>query len=282
MKRRNLTTAIGLSLGTLCAFLLLALSAHASPAEENREEFHQTYTLSANGRLDLSNVNGDVHITAWDNNEVKVDAVKHSNDADRVRDTRIVVNANPDSISIETKYERSGWFGNNSPATVDYTIQVPRGAHVDKVNLVNGSIVINGVTGGVRASSVNGSVTADKIGGNIELKTVNSDVRAIVLNPASSIELHSVNGPVSVTIPSDAKADINASTVNGGIDNDFGLYVKKGPYVGRKLMGRLGSGGTRVELKTVNGGISIHHANDGKPLSKATDLIDKGGDREPL
>ncbi|MFB3815790.1 MAG: DUF4097 domain-containing protein [Terriglobales bacterium] len=233
-------------------------------------------------RIELSNLNGDVRITAADTSEVKIDAVKHSSDADRVRDTRIVVDARPDAIIIETKTDRTSWFGNNGPASVDYTIQVPRTARLDKIGLVNGSVAITGVTGGVRASSVNGSVTAENVGGNLELKTVNSSARASVATLGNTISLKSVNGPVSLTIPSDSKADITAKSVNGSIENDFGLYVKKGPYVGRKLSGRLASGGTEISLKTVNGSINIRHANDGRPLSKATDLIERSGEKEPL
>jgi hypothetical protein len=40
------------------------------------EEFHQTYALTPDGRVELDNINGDVHISTWDRSEVKVDAVK--------------------------------------------------------------------------------------------------------------------------------------------------------------------------------------------------------------
>src|SRR5258708_30954038 len=47
-------------------------------ADEVREEFHQTYPLSANGRVTVENLNGSVRIAVWDRNEVKVDAVKRA------------------------------------------------------------------------------------------------------------------------------------------------------------------------------------------------------------
>src|SRR5947209_5220340 len=49
-----------------------------STGDELREEFHQTYPLTANGRVSLENINGGVHIAVWDQNEVKVDAVKRA------------------------------------------------------------------------------------------------------------------------------------------------------------------------------------------------------------
>ncbi len=39
------------------------------------EELHKTWPIDADGRVSLKNVNGAVHISAWDRNEVQVDAI---------------------------------------------------------------------------------------------------------------------------------------------------------------------------------------------------------------
>jgi DUF4097 and DUF4098 domain-containing protein YvlB len=279
MNRRN-SAIIGAILGIISALLLTGI-AHAQPADEAREEFHQTYSLAANGRVELANVNGDVNISAWDANQVKVDAVKHARSADGLSGCKIVVDAQPDSIRIETKYPEH-WFGSHdSPATVDYTIKVPRGARLDKISAVNGNMVITGVMGGVHGSAVNGNVQATEVGGPIDLSSVNSTVEATLATTASKdIRLHSVNGRVSLTVPSDTQAEVNAKTVNGGIENDFGLGVDKGRFVGSTMRGQLGSGITRIDLSTVNGHIELRHAKDGKPVSKTKDLQEHS--REPL
>jgi hypothetical protein len=41
-----------------------------------KEEFHEIYPLTPTGRVLIENINGRVHIFAWDLEEVKVDAVK--------------------------------------------------------------------------------------------------------------------------------------------------------------------------------------------------------------
>jgi hypothetical protein len=74
-------------------------------------------------------------------------------------------------------------------------------------------------------------------------------------------------------IPSDSNAEIKAGTVHGSISNDFGLPVRRGDYVGRDLAGQLGEGGARIKLGNVNGPITIKHAADGRPLSRATSLL---------
>ena len=50
----------------------------AQPGEELREEFHQTYPLSATGRVSLENINGGVQIKVWDRAALQLDAVKKS------------------------------------------------------------------------------------------------------------------------------------------------------------------------------------------------------------
>ncbi len=282
MQRRNSNAIIGWVLGTFAALLLFALTAHASP-EQLREEFHQSYPLTANGRFELSNINGNVQIAAWDRNEVKVDAVKTARSKERLDECRIEVDAQPDSVRVATKYPERQWgrhSDEDNPATVDYTISVPRSARLDSIKLVNGSLKIDGVSGDVRASSVNGNVSASGLSGRVDVSSVNGAADATMLSLANDLNVHSVNGRVTVTIPSDAKADVHASTVNGHIGNDFGLNVDRGRYVGSSMNGRLGSGGPHIDLKTVNGSITLRHAADGKPISSVFDR--NKGNREPL
>ena len=250
--------------------------------EEVREEFHQTYPLAVNGRLSLENMNGNVRITVADGNEVQVTAVKRAYNRERLAEAKIEVVATADAIRIRTDYpDRDQNFTSdergryNNPATVDYAIVVPRQARLESINLINGSLDIDGVEGDVKASSVNGRVAARGLKGEAKLNTVNGTVEATFtqLDPTKLLSLGSVNGTVVVVIPSDSNVIVRAETIHGAIRNDFGLNVKDGEYVGHSLYGQLGSGGSRIKLGNVNGGISIKHAEDGRPLSPAQSLL---------
>jgi len=72
--------------------------------DELREDFHQSYPLSANGRVSLENINGGVRITVWDQNQVKVDAVKHAYNRERLDEARIEVDTIADGVRIRTRY----------------------------------------------------------------------------------------------------------------------------------------------------------------------------------
>jgi DUF4097 and DUF4098 domain-containing protein YvlB len=275
----------GVVLGSICALLVLTLGAHGSDRwGAFTEEFHQTYALTPDGRVELENINGAVHISTWDQNQVKVDAVKYADSKEKLEEARIEIDAGKEYISIRTKYpEHGGWGVNNNPASVEYTLTVPRGARLDEIKLINGSLDVTGVKGEVQASCINGKLEAHNLAGRAELSTINGhlDARFDEL-PKSSVELKSVNGSVELTIPSDSKADIEASSVSGRIENDFGLHVSNHRYVGHDLRGELGGGGAHIRLEDVNGRIEIRHASDGRALSPAKDLNhrDHDGDED--
>ena len=83
--------------------------------------------------------------------------------------------------------------------------------------------------------------------------------------------MSSVNGSLDLTIPSDSNAEVEASTVSGGINNDFGLHVNNHRYVGHDMRGEIGHGGARIKLSNVNGRVEIHHAQDGHAMSPVKD-----------
>ena len=286
MKRqRELATWVGAVLGTLCALLFAVAQGHAA---ENRgqftEEFHQTYALAAGGRVALDNINGSVHITGWDLNEVKVDAVKYARSKERLDEAKIVIDASKDHISIRTEYpdhdltfRDDDW---DNPASVEYTLSVPRTARLDPIKLINGSLDVQGIAGEVRASCINGHLKASGLGGPVKLSTINNRLEAVFDRlGTSSIELASVNGSVLLTMPSDTKAELEASTVHGGISNDFGLRVRNHRIVGHDLHGELAGGGARIKISNVNGTIEIRHGSDNRTLSPVKDL-NRGSDSD--
>jgi DUF4097 and DUF4098 domain-containing protein YvlB len=274
---RRPATWLGAALGTACALLVLTLSAHASDHRGAlTEEFHQTYTITSDGRIELDNINGAVHISSWERNEVKVDAVKYADTKERLDEAKIEIDSGKDYLSIRTKYpdhnNNWNWGSHNNPASVEYTLTVPRTASLDEIKLINGALDLTGITGEVRASCINGRLEAHDLSGRAKLSTINGrlDARFAQLS-GQDVELNSVNGSLELTIPSDSNAEVDASTVSGGISNDFGLRVNDHRFVGHDLRGELGKGGSHIRLSDVNGRIEIRHAQDGHAMSPVKD-----------
>ena len=257
-----------------------ATTAVGEGGEELREEFHQTYSLSPTGRIGLENINGGVQIKVWDRAAVQVDAIKKAYRKERLDEAKIEVNATEENIRIKTEYpyENQTFRSDNrrydNPATVEYSLKIPRKAVLETIELINGSIDIDGVEGNVKATSINGAVTARGLISEVRLSTINGSLTATFnqLDETKPISLGSVNGNVTLVIPSNANASIRAGTVHGGLSNDFALKIKHGEYVGHSMDGQIGTGGPRIKLSNVNGGIKVTHAEDGLPVSPGVSL----------
>jgi len=250
-------------------FLLLAgvlgtLAPSFGGSGSYRDEFHQTFALDARGRVALENINGDVHITAWDRNEVQVDAAKRASSQERLDDAQIVVDVGHGSISIKTHYPGAG--NSEHPAIVDYRVKVPRTARLDQVKLVNGTLEISGMRGEVRASSVSGAIRTHGLAGNVKLSTVSGRLEASFeeLEASRSISMNSVNGAIELLLPMDVHADLQADTVSGGISSDFGRPTERGKFPGRHWSSALKGGGARIRMSNVNGSIVVAPAWHGK------------------
>jgi DUF4097 and DUF4098 domain-containing protein YvlB len=267
------STAWGFTLG-----VILALTLAGSARADERQEFHKSYPLSADGRVSLQNINGAIKIIGWDKNEVQIDAVKVADKREKLDEAKIVVDATASTLKIKTEYPDRD---NYNPARVEYTLQVPRKAHLDAIRAVNGAVTVEGVQGQINVASVNGEVSGKALAGQVKLSSVNGRVVAALdqIAGASPIELNAVNGSVELMLPSDANAELSASTVHGSIGNGFDIPVRRERFTGgSSLRAKLGTGMTLVKLSTVNGSIRLQRASDGKPLSKVTNLLpeDKG------
>lgn len=246
------------------------------------EKFEQSYPLTANGRVSVSNVNGSIEVIAWDRNEVKLEATKIASTRELLAEVEIKVDARRDFVSIETDYKKQNWgddkWGKNRKLEVQYKLSVPRTAVLNEIETVNGSVTASNFVNVTKISTVNGDVNASSLRGAADLSTVNGTVNADFdqVESGSKIELSTVNGQVNLSLPSDANATIKADSLNGGITNDFGLPVRKGEYIGRDLHGRLGSGDAQIKLDSVNGRLAINKKNDGRSTSPATNLLTGG------
>jgi DUF4097 and DUF4098 domain-containing protein YvlB len=257
-----------------------------TPALAETERLEKTFPLTANGRICLSNINGSIKMIASDRNEVRIIAVKRAETREQLNDVEIRIDARPDYVSIESDYgDDRTWKGdkdqkwkNTDRVVVEYELTVPRGAVLNEIETVNGSVWLADFTNVSKVSTVNGMVKATNLKGTAELSTVNGELFADFdrLLPASKINLETVNGRVNLLIPSDSSATVKAESLNGAINNDFGLPNRRGKYVGNALHGRLGGGEVAINLESVNGPLNVKRRNDGRTLSPATNLLPAG------
>src|ERR1044072_7378132 len=243
-----------LSIATIIG-LLLAASAMAN--NEYSEEFHAKYPISPNGRLIVNNITGNIRIAVWDRNEVGMDAVKRAYRQKRLSEAEIVISSMPDSIEIRTRYPDSTntWTNDeegrrDNPASVEYELHIPRGARAEKINLVNGSLHLEGRAGDVVASPVNGFLSAWQLEGRARLSTINGDLEVSFdhLNQSQIVDLTSVNGTIVLNLTSDVGARLNVKTGRGSIFDEFGVIRPDSQRNNRSFSATLRGGEGAINL----------------------------------
>jgi DUF4097 and DUF4098 domain-containing protein YvlB len=168
-------------------------------------------------RLQVNAYGGDVKVSAWDRNTVRVEA----NGADR---DRIQISSSATTLSVRTQ----GRHG--PPSDIDLKITAPAwmalslaGVHTNvtvqgcqapvSVETVEGEVKVSGGNGLVSLRSVQGSVALQGAKGRISVNSVNEDVQ--VTRSAGDIMAETVNGEIRLDMVDASTVDAN--TVNGDI-----------------------------------------------------------------
>ena len=242
----------------------------------------------AENLLIVDNVYGDIHVTGYNGDEIRVSAKKSIPvRADEtlteiyeevyldIRDEDDVVELYVDGPfrDCDGRSRRRGRrWRTRYEVRYDFEIQVPRGTHVELSTVNDGEIVVEDVDGQYDVHNVNGSIEMKKIGGWGEVYAVNGDVTIdFVKNPSSNSRFGSLNGEVRLYFMPSVSADFYLETFNGEIFSDFpvsylpiqaetrseernGRYVYK---VNRRTAVRVGNGGPKIELDGFNGDMFI-------------------------
>jgi putative adhesin len=148
----------------------------------------------------------------------------------------------------------------HNDVAVDFTVRLPAKVRLGATT-VNGSVHVNGVSGPVVARTVSGDVDVVTAAGPVRARTVNGGVHArmTAFGDTGEVQIITVNGSVTLELPSQLDADVDATTVNGSIDSAYPLG-STGNFVGRKLHGTIGKGGRELHVTTVNGSIMLKKA----------------------
>jgi DUF4097 and DUF4098 domain-containing protein YvlB len=228
----------------------------ALPGFADVQVFEQTYPLASGGQFVLQNVNGSVRVEGWDRNEVEVRAVKTSESDPRdLALVKIDVESHPGEVDVHTLYPD----GENAEVAVEYIVHVPYRVLLHSVRTVNGSVSVRGVQGAGELKSVNGNVEVLNSSGRFSAHTTNGNLHLELagLTDGAPMDLETVNGSVTLGLPSNASADLSVRNMNGDVSSDIPVTSSVALPGAQVLHGRLGHGGGPISLRTVNGGIRL-------------------------
>ena len=236
---------------------ILSFSAQADVTNE----IERSFDVSEKSSLRLDNVNGSVEISSWDKDEIKVMATITADNQDEHDNIVVDMQQTALGVNIKTRYkERENWGRNSNSGKVEYVVIVPRNSTLSAIDLVNGSLSINGVKGEVNAELVNGSIKAKGLAANSEFSSVNGSIKISYDEFAKEldrIDVETVNGSIKLSVPSSLNATVEAETMHGSIKTDFGLVAEKNMFTGRNLEGEVGNGDIKITMESVNGSVKL-------------------------
>jgi putative adhesin len=251
----------------LATFLLLC--AVPSGAATLTEKIDRTFDVRPGAKVVLSNVNGGIKISSWDQPRVRVIAEKEvhadSDDVkDVLRDLRVELQPRDGGLVITTHYPKHNdggsildWLlGDSVSREVTYELMVPRSMSVEVSN-TNGTIRVSDVVGTHELETTNGRIEVSRCSGSLDASTTNGSIHAELVKVAKGqpLRFNTTNGGIEILVPSDLAADIDADTTNGSIRSDLPVSTT---HTGRNsLRGTINGGGTSLRLRTTNGGIAI-------------------------
>jgi DUF4097 and DUF4098 domain-containing protein YvlB len=249
-------------------FALAAVTLLGTAMPAVAQDYHFTKEIAAGGRVEIDNISGPIEVSRASGRIADVSITKTVRRGDGTL-VKAIMEPSGSGMKVCTIYlnrdrNRNSCSGDNNDSKghdsfdveMHYVVKVPAGARLS-VDNVNGTVTVTGADADASVETVNGDVRFDGVGAR-SLETVNGKVIATFSKAAweGSMEVQTVNGSVSLTFPADLSAEVSGETVNGGIQSDFPITVEKG-FGPKSFSGRIGAGGRRLKVETVNGAITI-------------------------
>lgn len=266
----------------------------ASPALA--DEWHKSFPIGSSPSLSVVTSDADVRVGTWDRHEIDVRVVTEGYaiprqvrvSAEQTGDA-VAVEVRWPSVRFDFNFGLSG-----HPRRVRILITAPARGTLD-LHTGDGDIEVGPFAGTVRASSGDGSIVLDRPHGTIELRSGDGRVEALnVEGELSAItgdgrirvsgnftglevrtgdggisvdagatrslsrewSLRSGDGPVSLRIPRNLGAALDASTSDGRVDVDVPVRIE-GRMNPHHIRGVINGGGPLLRVRTGDGSILI-------------------------
>lgn len=273
MSRTWMTTAVAM---LVLSAPSLAAQRGARDSDEFRSRIDTTVALSSNGTVDLSLVSGEIIVTSWDRNEVRVHATSERgilrfdtspsrvtlgvrSDRGQLGDTHYEVTI-PKSARIVAQGV-SGDVSTDGGSDVDAQsvsgdVQVANATGRVEIQTVSGEASVRRAGGGVKGSTVSGELRLADVAGDVDANTVSGDIVldgvrssfvrgnttsgdvrfAGTLDSRGRYEFNSHSGDIMITIPGGG-ATLDVRTFSGEVDSDFPMTLEPGARTGERGQG---------------------------------------------
>lgn len=201
--------------------------------------------------------NGGVSVVGWEQDRIEV----HARVQARARTEQEAADlATAVSISLDGPIAADGPSNErNASWHVSFLIYVPATSDLE-LDAQNGPLSVRGVNGRMRLDAQNGPISLRDVGGDVIARAQNGPLNIVLSGTVwdgPGLDAETVNGPVTLTVPSDYNARLETGTVNGPFTSDVPITMTIRGRVGRPFIGTLGQGGPTIRAMATNGPVRI-------------------------
>jgi len=224
--------------------------------EEARQQIRQTYELLPGASVELSNINGGIKIETSDTSTAEVVVERLAASQEALSRRKVTIEADSSSLRVRGEKGEVGFFERlfGSSPTEQITLKLPRQIALH-LKGVNGAVVVGDIDGPVDVHGVNGRVQIASFSGSGEFKGINGNMVVGVKQVSSQgLELGGINGNIELRLADKLNADVDVHAINGSVIADLSDVMLDRSKHG-KYTGRIGSGGSPINAKGINGNI---------------------------
>lgn len=252
---------------------LAAFAAMVVAVPAGAQDFRWSGSASAGSEVSVSNISGNVTVTASTTGKVEVLGTKRGSGSGYNR-IKADVEQTSRGIAICVLYDESSscdengshsnsrgrWNDDWGNARMDLEVAVPTNLQVS-ASSVSGDVSVTGAQGDVRANTVSGDVRLDRLHArSVKANTVSGDleVRVDEFTGQGDLSFNTVSGDLTLYVPKNFDADLSMSSVSGDVNSDFALTVGGMNRMRRgSIEARIGQGGRRLDVHTVSGNLRL-------------------------
>lgn len=238
------------TIGALAALVFLSVGAEAQNRSNYTGYIDTTFAFSSDGTVDLTQISGDIVVSTWNENRIRVRAY-----AERVP---LQTRFSNRSVQVSLDVAMSNTGNRNRIGDSRFEVTMPAGARLT-VGSISGDVTVRGSTGRVTAGSISGDVIVEGGSEEVTISTVSGDMR--LTNARGRVSTTTVSGDQDIR---NVVGDVSATTVSG----DLSMRDVRARLVTAKTMsgdldfaGPIASDG-RYEVNTHSGTLTLRLPGD--------------------
>ncbi len=199
---------------------------------------------------------GNIRVDGWDKPEVEIVVERRAPSAAQLARLPLAIDDTPERITVRAVQAD---HTTDAALRADVSVRVPRDAVIDRVDVLEGRIAVEGFNGRLTAAIRRGPIDAKDVSGTLRLET---EIGGIVLtnarlSPKGLLRVRTFNGDVKLSLaerPADAR--IMALALNGQIKSDIPL-TRRDTWGPRWAEATLGKGEPVISIDVVTGTVEI-------------------------